>query len=280
VAESQLAERRQNRPRLSLGGVPVFVFHGLTGSSKVDVSRRERKYWIEARQFQNYLKEICRYGYRVKTLAEFWGGTNPSGPMERMVVLTFDDGLASSYQIAYPFLREASVRAEFFVNTATLGAPGFLNWTQIIEMQRAGMSFQSHSRDHVYLTRLPTLALKIQLSDSKRTLEDRLGRPVEFLSAPYGDLNARVVELAQQVGYRAVCGTRSWPARPGTCNVNRVAIHSHNTSSEFRQLLTGNPVRYLGRTARAVAIEIPKRVLVRLSPSPPPLGYAPSEPIR
>jgi peptidoglycan/xylan/chitin deacetylase (PgdA/CDA1 family) len=280
VAESQLAERRQNRSRLSLGGVPVFVFHGLTESGKVELPRRERKYWIGARQFQSHLKEICRSGYRVKTLSEFWCGSNPPDPVEPMVVLTFDDGLASSYEIAYPFLREASVRADFFVNTATLGTPGFLNWTQIIEMQRAGMSFQSHSRDHVYLTRLTTLALKMQLSDSKRTLEDRLGRPVEFLSTPYGDLNARVVELAQHAGYRAVCGTRSWPARPGTCNVNRVAIHSHNTSSEFRHILTGNPGRYFGRAARALLIEIPKRVRVRLWPSPPPLGHAPSEAIR
>lgn len=280
MAESQLAERGPRRPRLSLGGVPVFVFHGLTESSKLEVSRRERKYWIGAGQFQNHLNEICRRKYIVKTLAEFWASSHPLNPLEPTVVLTFDDGLASAYEIAYPRLREAGLRAEFFVNTATLGKAGFLNWNQITEMQSSGMSFQSHSRDHVYLTWLSTPALEMQLKDSKQILEERLGRPVEFLSAPYGDLNARVVELAQQVGYRAVCSTRSWPATPGTQKVNRVAIYSHNTPADLSRLLTGDLVRYGGRAVRALLIRIPKFVLTAICPSPPPHGSAPLEEMR
>jgi peptidoglycan/xylan/chitin deacetylase (PgdA/CDA1 family) len=277
VAESQLAERGPKRPRFSLRGVPVFVFHGLAESSKLEVPRRERKYWIGAREFQNHLKEICRSDCRVKTLSEFWHGPNPQDVLKPTVVLTFDDGLASAYEIAYPLLREARLKADFFVNTANLGKAGFLNWSQIFEMQCAGMSFQSHSRDHLYLTRLSTPSLEMQLSDSKHMLEDRLGRLVEFLSAPYGDLNARVVDLAQQVGYRAVCSTRSWPATPGAQKVNRVAICNHNTPADLSRLLTGDLVRYCGREARALLIQVPKFALTAIFPSPPPQGYAPLE---
>ena len=55
---------------------------------------------------------------------------------------TFDDGRATDYEVAFPLLLAAGVRAEFFVNTATIERAGHLTWSQIMEMHRAGMSFQ------------------------------------------------------------------------------------------------------------------------------------------
>lgn len=248
------------RRALQLAGAPVFVYHGLTELGTAALSWRGRKYWVLAAQFREHLKSIHREGCRVALLHELWNTTAPAKNGKPSVALTFDDGLSSDYSIGFPLLLEAGVRANFFVNTAIIGQPRFLGWRQIAEMQRAGMSFQSHGHDHVNLSRLTLRGLEHQLKVSKLLLEDRLGTPVEFLAAPYGVLNARVIETALQVGYRAVCNSRSWPARPGTRTVSRVAVYSHTPLSDFRKLLTGNLFGYQARAFRAALLYLPKRI--------------------
>ena len=63
------------------------------------------------------------------------------------------DDTGEAAAVGDPLLVEASLglgeaagaRAEFFINTATIGQPGYLTWGQVAEMHRAGMSFQSRS---------------------------------------------------------------------------------------------------------------------------------------
>jgi peptidoglycan/xylan/chitin deacetylase (PgdA/CDA1 family) len=276
MAESQLASARYEQPRLRLRGVPVFMYHGLAPSDAVAAPSRERKYWLRPGQFKEHLDQIRSRGYQVRQLGESWAEGTATVGGTSTAVITFDDGLASAYEIAYPLLLEAAVRADFFVNTGTIGKPGFLTWAQMGEMRRAGMSFQSHSHDHVYLTWLAGGALEQQLRRSKRMLEDRLGQRVDFLSAPYGEVNRRLVKVARQEGYQAVCGSWYWPARPGAQVVSRVAINCHIGIQEFRRLLTGSPIAYIPRAARGCLMYLPKRLVLRFRPSPLPLGYVPS----
>lgn len=237
------------QPLLRLAGVPVFVYHGLTKGGDSSPPTSEKKYWLMPDQFRSQLREIRGCGQQVARLHELWN--SPNGNLPPAIVLTFDDGLASDYEEAFPILLENAAGAEFFVNTATIGHPGFLTWRQIDEMRRAGMSFQSHSHEHVALSTLPECELRRQLKDSKQILEDRLGKPANFLAAPYGVLNRRVVEAALEAGYQAVCSTRSLPARPGAKVVNRVVLYQYTTPRQFRRLLDRRLLGYLSRMAWA-----------------------------
>ena len=253
-------------PRLP--GVPVLLYHGLTTGAEADGVRRDGKYWIRDMVFREHLSLIHRGGYRVALLRDLWGPAGAHVDPGTAVVLTFDDGRASDYDSAFPLLLEAGVQAEFFLNTASIDDRGFLGWAQIGEMRRAGMSFQSHSHDHVALVGLPTRQVERQLTDSKRLLEDGLGRAVDFMAVPYGFLNGRIVKCAQAVGYRAVCSSRQWPARPGARTVSRVAVYRHTTTRHICRLLEGNPGTYLARRMRSAFLYLPKRLLLRFHPGP------------
>jgi len=247
----------------------VFLYHGLTGSSAPPCPLRERKYWVSEAQFRDQLALIRRGGRHVVLLRELWNTTEGSKQQNLQVVLTFDDGNSSDYEIAFPLLREIGFQAEFFINTATVGTNGFLSWQQIIEMQRAGMSFQSHSHDHVYLSRLSLGETERQLKLSKQILEGRLGREVEFVALPYGDMSSETVAVAMRTSYRALCTSWSWPARPGTNLVNRVVVYSSTSQRAYSELLAGRPARYATRIAREAALFLPKRALLRfLRPQP------------
>ena len=246
-----------------LSGFPVLMYHGVApGAAVPAVPRAELKYWVAAPELCTQLADIRRAGARVTGLGEAWHSAKALDGPEPPVVLTFDDGQAADYEASFPLLLEAGARADFFVNTANIGKSGFLNWEQIAEMQRAGMTFQSHSHEHVDLSRLPARALQRQIRESKRRLEDGLGTAVEFLAAPYGLLDRRVLDVAREQGYRAVCTSRAWPACPGAPTIGRIAIHRHTRPGGFRRIVTRHPAPYLLRAIRVALIYVPKRVLL------------------
>ena len=249
-----------------LGGVPVLMYHGLLRDGEWTDGERASKYWLPREQFAAHLRVVAREGRRVSLLADAWAPGAPAADRRVAVALTFDDGRASDYEVAYPALTAAGAVADFFVNTATIGRPGYLSWARISEMQRAGLAFHSHGHDHVALLWLSAAALESQLDRSKRMLEDRLGSPVSFLAVPYGLINRRVSEAARKVGYRAVCDSLSWPCRPGRSPISRIAIHRDTSERSLARLLQGDPLAFAGRVARAAAGYMPKRVLLRLRP--------------
>lgn len=250
-----------------LSGFTVLMYHGVSpGTAAPAVPPAELKYWVAAPELRAQLAEIRRAGARVTGLGEAWRSAKTLDRPEPPVVLTFDDGQAADYEASFPLLLEAGARADFFVNTANIGRSGFLNWGQIAEMQRAGMTFQSHSHEHVDLSRLPVRALEYQIRESKQRLEDGLGTAVEFLAAPYGLLDRRVLDVAREQGYRAVCTSRAWPACPGAPTIGRIAIHRHTRPGGFRRIVTRHPVPYLQRAIRVALIYLPKRVLLRYRP--------------
>jgi peptidoglycan/xylan/chitin deacetylase (PgdA/CDA1 family) len=234
-----------------LGGVPVFLYHGLVERTEPGFALNDVKYWVRIQQFTEQLDHICRARCQTLLLRHLETNEAESTRSERKAALTFDDGRASDYLLAYPRLLERKVAAEFFLNTATIGTPGFLAWQEIREMQGQGMSFQSHGHEHVDLTRLCSEELERQLQISKRMLEDRLGGSVDFLAAPRGLVNRRVIDCALRLGYRAVCSARSLPARPGARKLDRVVIYRSTTIREFVQLLDCEPSRYFRRIVRS-----------------------------
>jgi peptidoglycan/xylan/chitin deacetylase (PgdA/CDA1 family) len=242
------------------------MYHGLVdGAAKVERPGTDAKYWIRAEQFREHLEEIVQLGRQVVPLEDAWYGAR--GAAEDHVVLTFDDGLASDYELAYPLLSKLGLRATFFVNTGNVGKEGYVSWKNIAQMQRGGMSFQSHSHDHVDLSRLSWGTLESQLTISKLILEARLGCPVDFLSVPYGLVNKRVVEAALRAGYGALCNSLSWPARPHAREVNRVAVYGSTTSRDLRKLVERNVLCYAARAARTSLLYLPKRLLLHFWPN-------------
>lgn len=247
-------------------GIPVLNYHGV-GMLGIPDDAPDRKFWISAATLRQQLAQLRYSGRRVVLLGEHWGPAPARLEGGESIVLTFDDGRVSDYDVAFPLLVQAGARAEFFINTANIGRPGFMTWTHVDEMQRAGMSFQSHSHDHIVLLGLSRPRLEYQLRTSKQRLEDRLGRRVHFVAAPYGLLGRLVIETAQDVGYHGVCNSRQWLAEPGSRVINRVAVHATTTGKQFIGLLAARRGAYLPGFGRMALAQLPKRVLLKMRPS-------------
>lgn len=266
MAAGQLDNAVERRLWPAIAGAPVFLYHEIGGEHGYVSSSPNQKYSITSRQFQDQLAQIKKSGSTVRSVREIaeW-----AGDIERDLSagITFDDGYISDYEKAFPLLLEASIRADFFLNTANIGKPGYLNWEHVREMQKSGMAFHSHGHSHVVLSRLGQSALEHELGTSRKILEDKLGCPVNILAAPYGLLNRRVVREAFRMGYRGVCNSRQWTTRIGSRCINRVSVLRQTSSEEFHQLLRRDPLPYLIRSLRSAAFYIPRQILLRIQPA-------------
>lgn len=88
------------------------------------------------------------------------------------------------------------------LNDFALSRP--LAWGQVREMADAGIEFGSHSVSHPVLSQLEDDELKHELEESKRTIEEQVGQPVQTLSYPVGGtaaFNERVQSAVRAAGY-------------------------------------------------------------------------------
>ena len=131
---------------------------------------------------------------------------------DKRVVITFDDGYESVYKFTFPILQKYGFVASVFVITGYVGKFNdwdvtwgkrfrHLSWEQIQELAKYGFTFGSHTVNHPDLTKLDSKSLEYELSYSKRTLEDKIGKRVVFLSYPFGKYNTKVQEMAKKTGY-------------------------------------------------------------------------------
>lgn len=164
------------------------------------------------------------------------------GNRRESVMLTFDDGKASDHELVLPLLLKHGMTADFFVNPATVGRPGFVSWGALAEMSAAGMSIQSHGYDHVYLTHLEPAALRHNLYSSRLEIEDRLGTPVTLLAPPGGRMPPRLADNARQLGYTHVLCSKPGMVRAthGNTPLPRLAITATLDDLAFRRWITGN----------------------------------------
>jgi len=114
-------------------------------------------------------------------------------PSEGKVTIMFDDGWSSVYAKAMPTMNNYNMRGVVAVVTSQVGGEGFMNTTQLLELQKGGWDIISHTSTHADLTKLSNASLTDELVLSQRWLLDN-GFSVgsRFLSVPYNAYNSTV----------------------------------------------------------------------------------------
>ena len=122
-------------------------------------------------------------------------------------VLTFDDGSASVYDIAYPIMKERGLVGTCFVVPDLIGSNDafYMNLSEIQDLQNNGWEISSHTMSHPDLTTLSDADLRYQLNSSFEWLVENGFRekPARVLAYPGGKYNSTVVNAASDVYYLA-----------------------------------------------------------------------------
>ncbi|MBI1953034.1 MAG: polysaccharide deacetylase family protein [Candidatus Omnitrophica bacterium] len=205
---------------------PILTYH------RLDPVRRTDTPTLTPQAFERQMEWLAK-GWKVISMADLASGLEGKRRLSgRSVVITFDDGTEDNHRYAFPVLKRLGLPALIFVITDNIGKPGFLNADQILEMERGGISFGSHTSGHAYLPEKTLESVQQELTVSKAKLESLLGKPVEFLSYPGGGYCLRIAQLAREAGYRAACTTnRGYRRRPvDLFALRRITAHSWERS--------------------------------------------------
>ena len=132
--------------------LPIIMYHNITQNKS-----KAGKYTVTEEEFVADLKHIKENGYTTITVQELIDYTNGhSTPPEKPIMITFDDGFESFYQLAYPLLKEYSIKAVVSVIGSVTERYSEINdhninysnltWSEINEMHKSKLvEFQNHS---------------------------------------------------------------------------------------------------------------------------------------
>jgi peptidoglycan/xylan/chitin deacetylase (PgdA/CDA1 family) len=123
-------------------------------------------------------------------------------------IVTFDDGHQSNYLAALSMIDKKLGVGDFFINPSMVGKKDFMDWNQLREIAELGMSIQSHSFDHIYLSDCNREEQKYQLQKSKTIIEDKMGKEVVILAPPGGRYNKLTIEIAKSLGYHTITNSK------------------------------------------------------------------------
>ncbi len=215
--------------------IPVITYHDVSYNSHVQEN-------VPPETFAAHLDFIRENGFTTIFASEYVKILRNELPVpERAVVLAFDDQHVGVVRNAVPLLEERGMRATFFIVAGSVSetAPWYqLTWSQLTApVERGTLEVQSHSYEHVDLTQADDETLRVNLVQSRETIETQLNVRCTLVAYPYGTFDSRVKRVAESVGYEA--GFTIGPVRLETDPIDlfalkRVGIWAEMPESEFR----------------------------------------------
>jgi len=197
--------------------VPILMYHRIADST----SAAMRRFSVSPTAFDAQLRCLKTNGFAGLTVSDFvdFSLRRPEMLPGKPIVLTFDDAFADFYTEAAPLLRAYNFPATLYVVAGQLNGtsswlPGedaqlpLLDSAQLIELRQMGIEIGAHSMTHRALDGLDADALKNEIEQSKRLLEECLDAPVDSFAYPFGFSSDRVRKHVKAAGYSSACAVR------------------------------------------------------------------------
>jgi peptidoglycan/xylan/chitin deacetylase (PgdA/CDA1 family) len=224
--------------------VPILMYHWFRTS---EPSRsKSPQLEIAPELFAQQMARLYRAGYRTTSLENVLGGGQLP---DRPVVVTFDDGTADFWDHARPALERHGFTATLFIVSgyvggesswdAALGEPArpLLTWDQIRALADAGHEIGSHTHRHRPLVDLSDEEAAEELTLSRSTLSEKLGREPKLFAYPRGFYEERHKQLVRAAGYAGACAViLNWGQlrRSDRYELKRMTIKGSESMLRFR----------------------------------------------
>jgi|SRR5215470_15913506 len=257
-------------------GAFVLMYHRL-GRAR---NAWEARYAIAPERFDAHTTALAREGMHcvgVDIVARWLENGDPLP--ENAFALTFDDGFKSVREHALPLLERLHWPFAVFLVSDLIGRADL--WTraanpdgavypllgedEILDMQRRGVTFHSHTCSHASLPGLDDRRLEHELEHSRAALAKLLGRPVDYLAYPFGHVDDRVAAAARRAGYRGAFSTQPGFNRREVdrFRIRRIDVYGADTPAMLlRKVRLGTNDGTLSALARYYASRVKDRLAV------------------
>lgn len=204
--------------RLRTPTTPIITYHS--------IDELHSTMSVTPTAFRQQMSFLKQHGFSSLTLSDLvtcWRNDQPVP--EKSFVLTFDDGFRSVYDIAFGVLQELDYKATIFPVTGFVGRTcgwdigernlevgadrlELMTWDQIEEMHAHGFEFGSHGARHLRLAAKSDEAVRSDVAESQRELEDRLSHRCRSFCYPYGQFRDATSRIVSEAGFDAAVTLR------------------------------------------------------------------------
>ncbi len=164
---------------------------------------------IRLEDFRSHIQIIKESNFEFISHAEFKKYLNIKNSKKK-ILLTIDDGFSSFYLNAWPILKKEKIPFIIFINTESIGSPGYMNWDQIKEISKFEfVHIGNHSHSHEYLADMSNEEIKKDLEISIRLFKEKLNHKTEFFAYPFGEYKNSFKKIVKDLGFSYGFGQHS-----------------------------------------------------------------------
>jgi peptidoglycan/xylan/chitin deacetylase (PgdA/CDA1 family) len=255
---------------------PVLCYHRVL--PEANGAREPPEYSVTPQQFAAQMSLLTDEGFTSLTLDEYFEAANGLGELpSRSVVVTFDDGFADNYSVAWPIARSFGVKINLFICTglvagervpalakdnarAQLSRKNFpehwlpLSWDQLRQMMAGGVAVGFHSHHHRNLGRMSEEEIAGDAAEGISIFNEQLGVAPRFFAFPFGHYGSypnAAIDVLTSAGIKLFFTTELGRTPVGRAErlFSRIVIHPEDDLSSFRRKLFGG-YDWVGRVRR------------------------------
>jgi peptidoglycan/xylan/chitin deacetylase (PgdA/CDA1 family) len=214
--------------------VLILNYHKISNDNKKD-----SLYTVRREDFISQLELIQQFNIPILGFQQL---DNYPGKDTLGILLSFDDGNASDFNVVLPILERYALPAIFFPTIELIGKEQYVSWSQVQELSAKGFEIGSHGVSHRPLTNLSMLELEHELNESKSILELQLKKEIKQFAAPYGRFNKKTIKQAKLNGYSILLSTGKYinDLKKNRAVLFRWNMRGDTTIEELKQVLALN----------------------------------------
>lgn len=188
--------------------VPILMYHYVEYVKDTKDTIRQSLNIIPA-TFEAQLMTLKNDGYTFITTSELSEAVNNQRILPpKPIVITFDDGYRDFYTDVFPILQKNKVKAVAYIIPGLLEDPNYLTKSQLKEISKSKfIEIGAHTVSHPYLKGMRKHEAEVEISESKKMLEQMLGIKVVSFAYPYGAFDEQAIKLVEKAGFTNAVST-------------------------------------------------------------------------
>ncbi|WP_320046701.1 polysaccharide deacetylase family protein [uncultured Ilyobacter sp.] len=234
--------------------MPILMYHRVI---KEESEKGIHGTYVTVEQFDEHMNILKNMGYETVVFKDLLKNRFKQrfDKNKKQIMITFDDGYEDNYKYAFPILKKYGFKAVVYLvshldynkwDVENINNPEkkykLMTTDHLLEMQKYGIEFGGHTKTHAKLSRIEPEEAREEIFESKETLENILDKKLISFAYPYGDLNDRVKQMAEEAGYKFAVATDSGSVcfSDDLFQIRRIGIFPTINSLGFKRKIKGN----------------------------------------
>ncbi|HWK24136.1 MAG TPA: polysaccharide deacetylase family protein [Ureibacillus sp.] len=227
-------------------GIPVLMYHHiLKPEEKQNSQFANANTTVTTVEFEEQMKWLYDNGFQTITMRDLERYLDKSVNLPaKSVVITFDDGIISTREYAYPVLKNYGFEAEQFIITSRIPTtPVTFDWQGLQffsneDMMNLDDVFNYGSHTHALHNIFNGRSQVLLVSDSVVTSDIKISKDIlktNYFAYPFGQYNSKTINILKSLGFTMAVTTKNGKVHLGDdkLQLNRLGIEPGMSINQF-----------------------------------------------